>query len=626
MRFLTRFSVIVMMLWMSVSISAQRPDAPAYAQRGEYAVGTRDFTLEDDTRPLTVTIWYPAQNPDNLPQETSYTLSILRYPGRALRDVLPLADGAPYPVVIFSHGSSGYRFQSTFLTEHLASHGFIVISADHPTNTVADALNRERFLQNIPANFAYRPQDVMRQIDFVDSMNADGDFSGLLNMDALAVMGHSFGGYTALMAGGAQLNFDKLATICTTTDNLDLFGNTCFIGDYESQIAELWGYDTPPNGAWDTLTDPRIQAVVALAPWNAPIISIDPSTPYPATLIIVGSADSTTPPERDAQQFYAMLPQDTTSYIEFANAGHYIFVDSCNDQAVQFGFFDSCSDDVWDMGRVHDLTNHFVTAFLLDTLKGDTTAYATALSDDFAGVTIQSPQQPTSTRPVTILSTAPHAPDAYTQGLVYHNGLFYESTGLNGQSSLREVDPQTGDVLRQVNLSAEYFAEGLALVDNRLIQITWRSNIAFVYNIETFEQIDTYAYEGEGWGLCYDDEFLYMSDGSEVITIRDPQTFDVIGTFSVTQDGLPVDNLNELECPAGDNFIVANVWQTPYLVLIDKATGMVNTRLDGTTLVNYFEEGFTNSDAVLNGSAYDPLTDTWYMTGKLWDTMFIVEW
>jgi glutamine cyclotransferase/predicted dienelactone hydrolase len=627
MRFLTRLSVIVMVLLsLSTSVLAQRPDAPTYAQRGAYTVGTRDFTLEDDTRPLTVTVWYPAQNPDNLPQETTYTLSILRYPGRALRDALPLADGAPYPVIFFSHGSSGYRFQSTFLTEHLASRGFIVISADHPTNTVADALNQERFVQNIPPNFAYRPQDVMRQIDFADSLNADGDFSGLLNMDTLAVMGHSFGGYTAFMAGGAQLNFDKLADICATTDNPELFQNTCFLSEFESQIGELWGYNTPPDGAWDTLTDPRIQAVVALAPWNAPIISIDPSTPYPDTLIIVGSADSTTPAERDAQQFYAMLPQDTTSYIEFANAGHYIFVDSCNDQAVQFGFFDSCSDDVWDMGRVHDLTNHFVTAFLLDTLYADTSAYATVLSNNFAGVTIQSPQQPTSTRPVTILSTAPHASNAYTQGLVYHNGLFYESTGLNGQSSLREVDPQTGNVLRQVSLPFEYFAEGLALVDNRLIQITWRNNIAFVYDIETFEQIDTYAYAGEGWGLCYDDEFLYMSDGSEVITIRDPQTFEVISTFSVTQNGNPVVRLNELECPAGKNFIVANVWQTTELVLIDKTTGVVNSVLDGTALVNYFDGGFADSDAVLNGSAYDPLTDTWYMTGKLWDTMFIVEW
>ncbi|MDX2075590.1 MAG: glutaminyl-peptide cyclotransferase [bacterium] len=628
MRFVTRFSVIVIVLLsLSISVLAQRPDAPPYAVRGEYAVGTRDFTIEDETRPLTVTMWYPAQNPDNLPQETDYRLGILRYAGRALRDALPLADGAPYPVVIFSHGSSGYRFQSTFLTEHLASYGFIVISADHPTNTVVDALNQETFVQNIPANFAYRPQDIIRQIDFADSLNADSDFSGLLDMNNLAVMGHSFGGYTALVAGGAQLNFGKLASICSDlTRNEDLLRTACFIGDYEAQIAELWGYANPPIGAWDKLTDPRIKAVVALAPWNAPIISIDPSTPYPPTLIIVGSADSVTPPQRDASQFYAMLPSETTTYVEFANADHYIFVDTCNDQAIQFGFFDSCSDDVWDMGRVHDLTNHFVTTFLLDELKGDTDAQSARLEDDFQGVTILMPQSEPTVASLSIVSTAPHAPDAYTQGLVYADGVFYESTGLNGGSSLRKVNPQTGEVLMQVNLSSDYFAEGLALVDNRLIQITWRSNIAFVYDKDTFEQIDTYAYEGEGWGLCYDGEYIYMSDGSNIITKRDPQTFEAISQISVFLNREEVDNLNELECPVGEDFIMANVWQTQYLVMIDKTTGDIKTVLDGSALINYFGSNFSNSDAVLNGSAYDPLTDTWYMTGKLWDTMFIVEW
>lgn len=622
MRFFLRLMFILMIVSLSIiPISAQRPDAPTYGVRGEYAVGTRDFLVEDANRPLNVTMWYPAQNPDNLPQETEYRLGILRYEnGRALRDALPLADGAPYPVVLFSHGNSGYRFQSTFLTEHLASYGFIVLATDHPTNTIVDALNRETFTQNIPSNFAYRPQDMIRLIEFGDNLNADGDFAGLLDMNSIAVMGHSFGGYTAFMTGGARLDFGKLATICNSTS--ELLYNACFIGDFEAQISDLWGYDNPPLGAWDSLTDPRIKAVVALAPWNAPVISIDPTTPYPPTLIIAGSGDMTTPVERDARQFYAMLPPETTTYVELDNAGHFIFVDKCFAQAIQFGFFSSCSDLVWDMDRAHDLTNHFVTAFLLDELLDNETARLTRAQDSFPAVTIQRPSLQADRRAITILSTAPHDSNAFTQGLVYHNGLFYESTGLYGQSSLREVNPETGDVLRQVDLPREYFAEGLALVDDRLIQLTWRENVAFVYDINTFEQIDVYTYDGEGWGLCYDDEFLYMSDGSDVITIRDPQTFEIISSFPVTLDGMPVVNLNELECPSGGDFILANVWQTQYAVIISKETGNVETVLDGLDLVN---EANLGAD-VFNGSTYDPETDTWYMTGKLWDTMFIVEW
>ncbi|PJF29318.1 MAG: hypothetical protein CUN52_09000 [Phototrophicales bacterium] len=623
---ITRFIVSLLVLLLTNSmLLAQRPDAPPYALRGDYAVGTRDFVIEDANRPLTATIWYPAQNPDNLPQTTEYRLNILRYEnGRALRDSLPFADGAPYPVILFSHGSGGYRFQSTFLTEHLASYGFIVLAVDHPTNTIVDGLNREAFVRNIPANFAYRPQDMLRLIAFAEELNTDGDFAGLLDMNTLAVIGHSFGGYTALMLGGAQLNFDKLDAICETAS--DLFQNACFVGDFETQISQLWGYNTPPIGAWDSLTDPRIKAVVALAPWNAPIISIDSNTPYPPTLIIAGSADKTTPVERDARQFYAMLPPQTTTYIELENAGHFIFVDKCFAQAIQFGFFSSCSDLVWDMDRAHDLTNHFVTAFLLDTLTGDENAQTIRQQDDFIGVSIQRPFIRADRRTLQIIASAPHDPNAFTQGLVYHNNLFYESAGLYGQSSLREVNPETGEVLRRVDLPPDYFAEGLALVDDRLIQITWRENTAFVYDIDTFEQISTYTYEGEGWGLCYDDDVLYMSDGSDSITIRDPQTFEVIDTFSVTLDGMPVTRINELECPPNEDFIIANVWQTQYAIIINKYTGIVTVVLDGLDLVNRAYENSTQSVDVFNGIAYDSVTNTWYMTGKWWDTMFVVEW
>ncbi len=221
-----------------------------------------------------------------------------------------------------------------------------------------------------------------------------------------------------------------------------------------------------------------------------------------------------------------------------------------------------------------------------------------------------------------VLATYPHDPEAFTQGLLLEDGHFYESTGIYGESSLREVVPETGEVLREVELSPDLFAEGLTLVADRLIQITWKAGVALVYNADTFEQTDTFSYEGEGWGLCFDGDELVMSDGSATLTRRDPETFAPLGTAEVKLNGEPVAMLNELEC-VGDS-VYANIWQTDTIVKIVE-DGRVTQEIDASNLLTQSERAQLDPNAVLNGIAYDPDTETFFLTGKLWPKLFAVR-
>jgi glutamine cyclotransferase len=220
-----------------------------------------------------------------------------------------------------------------------------------------------------------------------------------------------------------------------------------------------------------------------------------------------------------------------------------------------------------------------------------------------------------------VIATYPHDPNAYTQGLLIADGVFYESTGRRGSSSVREVAIESGEVLRLRDVPP-YFAEGLALVDDRLIQLTWQDGIALVYDRDTFAYTDAYFYLGEGWGLCYDGESLYHSDGSQYITRRDAATFAALERIEVTYGDRPVIQLNELECVGDD--IYANVWQTDFIVRIDKRTGAINGLIDASQLLAP-EQRPTDSNGVLNGIAYDPEEDVFYVTGKLWQSLFKVR-
>jgi glutaminyl-peptide cyclotransferase len=220
---------------------------------------------------------------------------------------------------------------------------------------------------------------------------------------------------------------------------------------------------------------------------------------------------------------------------------------------------------------------------------------------------------------VKVLSVRPHDPAAYTQGLVWDRGTLYESAGLYGRSSLRQVDPRTGEVLRHADVPPRFFAEGLALVGNRLVQLTWKEGVAFVYDALSFGRVGEFHYDGEGWGLCDDGRRLVMSDGSDRLSFRDRGTFALLGGVDVRLDGRPAQQLNELECVGGA--VYANVWRSDEILRIDPASGQVSALIDAGGLLDAAERAHAD---VLNGIAYDAAKKTFLITGKLWPKLFEV--
>ncbi len=214
-----------------------------------------------------------------------------------------------------------------------------------------------------------------------------------------------------------------------------------------------------------------------------------------------------------------------------------------------------------------------------------------------------------------------HDVHAYTQGLFYHNGFLYEATGLKGQSTVRKVKLETGEVLQSFAIPKDVFGEGITLYNNKIIQISWEAGRGFVYDFNTFKQLDEFSYPGEGWGICTDNKNLFMTDGSAEVKILEPQTYSKIGSFEVYDENGPVKYLNELEYING--YIYANIYQYEKIVKFDPKTGKVAAYIDLSHILP-MNDYKPNTD-VLNGIAYDKKNNRLFVTGKLWPKLFEIE-
>ena len=220
---------------------------------------------------------------------------------------------------------------------------------------------------------------------------------------------------------------------------------------------------------------------------------------------------------------------------------------------------------------------------------------------------------------VNVIERRNHNEDAFSQGFEFNGGKLYESHGLYGKSGISEINPNDGNLIRWLPLGNEFFGEGLTIVGDYLLQLTWRNGIVNIIDIDSFEIVNVFSYEGEGWGLCFDGEFLYMSNGSNSLTVRDPSSFVIVKEIPVRNNGNPVQAINELEC-VGD-IIYANIWQTDTILKIDNESGNVLATIDASGLLTSDESA---SADVLNGIAYNHDSETFLITGKLWPAMFEV--
>ena len=220
-----------------------------------------------------------------------------------------------------------------------------------------------------------------------------------------------------------------------------------------------------------------------------------------------------------------------------------------------------------------------------------------------------------------VVNDYPHDRSAFTQGLVFEDGALYEGTGLRGRSTLRRVELESGEVLQKIELDSQFFGEGVTIWEDTIVQLTWQSNVGFVYDKESFELLQEFDYPTEGWGITHNGEHLIMSDGTPTLYFLDPETLEEVDSIEVTDEGVPVTMLNELEYIQGE--IYANVWQTDHIARISPDSGQVVgwIELEGLLSAEYRSQ----SVDVLNGIAYDAENDRLFVTGKLWPRLFEIE-
>lgn len=219
-----------------------------------------------------------------------------------------------------------------------------------------------------------------------------------------------------------------------------------------------------------------------------------------------------------------------------------------------------------------------------------------------------------------VINAYSHDRNAFTEGLVFEDGVLYEGTGLNGESSLRREELETGKVLQFVNLSNQYFGEGITVFEDKIVQLTWQSHKGFVYNRDSFDLLQEFSYTTEGWGITQDGSRLIMSDGTATLHFLNPETFEETGTVNVNDNGTPIIRLNELEYINGE--VYANVWLTEKIAIINPQTGAVRAWLNMQGIRNW--QNLYAGD-VLNGIAYDSAGNRLFVTGKFWSLLFQIE-
>lgn len=220
-----------------------------------------------------------------------------------------------------------------------------------------------------------------------------------------------------------------------------------------------------------------------------------------------------------------------------------------------------------------------------------------------------------------VINTYPHDRSAFTQGLVFEDGVLYEGTGLQGYSTLRRVKLETGEILQICELPPQFFGEGVTIYGNKIIQLTWQSNIGFVYDKYSFKLLQEFNYPDEGWGITHDGKHLIMSDGTETLHFLDPETFEEVSQIEVSANDIPITRINELEYIQGE--IYANIWKAERIARIDPLTGQVIGWIDLKGILS--PEDHSEKVDVLNGIAYDVKNNRLFVTGKFWPKLFEIE-
>ncbi len=373
-----------------------RPDAPTYALHGPYWVGFQTTTIEKGAYPLSVAIWYPALNPNSLVEEITYPALPAKFEGmpvdytmpsygHALQDAAPDTSKGPYPLVIFSHGFASLPYDFAYFAEHLASLGFVVLGPDHPEMW-------DPTYKDIPATSVKRPMDILRTIALGEKLTANGGMlAGMIDINQIAVAGHSYGGFTSLLMGGARFDFEALKTTCAPLAADHTIGALCGpLLSQKAEMARMAGLHAVPKGLWPSWNDPRIKAIIVSAGETELIGAKGLAEITIPVLLINGGGDQTVPKEWGVNPTWEYIGSVQKASVLLNNADHTVFAEKCVNYPwpSEIGWYEGCSDPVWDMDRAHDFFNHFTTAFLLDILKGDKDAHKALAPDtvSFPGI------------------------------------------------------------------------------------------------------------------------------------------------------------------------------------------------------------------------------------------------